>query len=35
MMILPCNLAILEPKNYDVATKQEVWVKAMSDERLK
>jgi hypothetical protein len=27
-----CNLAILEPENYDVASKQEVWVKAMQDE---
>jgi hypothetical protein len=25
-------LAILEPENYDVASKQEVWVKAMQDE---
>jgi transposase InsO family protein len=27
-----CNLAMLEPENYDVASKQEVWVKAMQDE---
>jgi hypothetical protein len=33
-MILPCNLAILEQlnQNYDVASKQEVWAKAMSNE---
>jgi hypothetical protein len=27
-----CNLAKHDPENYDVASKQEVWVKAMQDE---